>query len=60
MQHAFLDNNTIDNGCLPHFSKLLVSEPNRIVFTPSMVRRVIRKSKVKMKDGLDAVPLSPL
>ncbi len=56
MQHAFSNNYTVDNGCLPHFPKHTKSELNRILFTPTLVRRAIRKLKVKTKGGPDGIP----
>jgi hypothetical protein len=59
MQHAFLNNYTADNGCLPHFPKQ-TSELNCILFTPTLVRRVIRKLKVKTKGGPGGIPQSSI
>lgn len=56
LQRAFQNNYTTDNGNLPSMEKRTSSELCRAYFTPSLVRRVIKKLNIKTKGGPDEIP----
>jgi hypothetical protein len=56
LQKAFRNNYSVDNGYLPSMEKRTLSEFSRVYFTPSLVRRVIKKLKIRTKGGPDEIP----
>jgi hypothetical protein len=58
LQHAFVRNFTVDDGRLPcgnNFNQP-PSKLCRVLFTPSLVRRAIKKLKVNTTGGPDGIP----
>jgi hypothetical protein len=52
LQRAFVNYYIADNGCLPTAATKVSSQLSRVYFSPSLVRRAIKRLKVKTKgDG---------
>jgi hypothetical protein len=56
LQRAFVNYYTADNGCLPTAATKVSSQLSRVYFSPSLVRRAIKRLKVKTKGGPDGIP----
>ena len=58
LQNTFMRNLTVDDGCLPCRDNFRQppGKHSRILFTPSLVRRAIKKLKIKTAGGPDGVP----
>jgi Reverse transcriptase (RNA-dependent DNA polymerase) len=56
LQHAFVNNYSVDNGRLPSSSQRASGKLSRIYFSAALVRRAIKKLYVKTKGGSDGIP----
>lgn len=59
LQQVFTNNYSIDNGILPTASNLTTTAKLEYIhFTPSLVRRAIKKLSCRTKGGPDGIPPS--
>ena len=56
LQNTFTSNFTIDNGQLPSMNVQNSCNIDTVVFSPSVVKRVVSKLKNKVKGGPDGIP----
>jgi len=57
LQSVFVSKYTVDNNVIPPLPQVPVSNKlSHIVFSPPLIKRVIRKMRAKAKGGPDAIP----